>query len=113
MNTISSYNIKVKHLTSTRTGEAVKNQFIIEFGNLICFQSYNSLIAIYNKEDNSLTLGKHFDYSVTTSKYLKQFICEYLPLTILDLIPFEKYSTTKALNIAINNGVIIYDENMV
>lgn len=111
MNTITQYNIKVKHATSTRTGEAVKNQYIIEFGNMICFQSYDSLIAVYDKEHNSLTLGKYFDYSVTTSKYLKQFIYNYC-YSIYNKIDFDNKSVKSALYKAIDNNIINYDEDM-
>ena len=55
----------------------VKNQFIIEDENKIIFQSYESTIAIYNRKTHSLTLGKNWDYSTTTSKYLYMFITDY------------------------------------
>lgn len=112
MNTISSYNIKVTQATSTRTGEPVRNQFIIHIDNKIAFQSYNSLIAVYDTEHNILTLGKHFDYSVTTSRYLKQFICDYC-YQIYRLIDFDNKSVKTALYKAIKNNIVFYDENLV
>lgn len=55
----------------------VKNQFIIEDEDKIIFQSYASTIAIYNKPMHLLTLGKNWDYSTTTRKYLYMFINDY------------------------------------
>lgn len=55
----------------------VKNQFIIENDDEITFQSYNSTIAIYNRKTQLLTLGKNWDYSTTTRKYLYMFINDY------------------------------------
>ena len=65
---------QVRPLTSPRSGEAVKNQVEIIMNNGVVFQSYSSTIAIEHKGVTYLT--KDFDYSVTTSKYLKQF-CGY------------------------------------
>lgn len=62
---------KVYPLTSPRSGEAVKNQIVIRMTNGEVFQSYDSTIAIDYK--GKIYLTKDFDYSVTTSKYLKQF----------------------------------------
>jgi len=62
---------KVYALTSPRSGDAVKNQVEISMDNGTVFQSYSSTIAIKHKGITYLT--KDFDYSVTTSKYLKQF----------------------------------------
>lgn len=55
----------------------VKNQFIIEDDEKIAFQSYDSTIAIYDRKKCLLTLGRNWDYSTTTSKYLYMFIYEY------------------------------------
>lgn len=62
---------KVEALTSPRSGEAVKNQVVINMNNGEVFQSYDSTIAVKYKGVYYLT--NDFDYSVTTSKYLKQF----------------------------------------
>jgi len=55
----------------------VKNQFIIENDDEITFQSYNSTIAIYDRKNCLLTLGRNWDYSTTTRKYLYMFINDY------------------------------------
>ena len=61
----------VEALTSPRSGEAVKNQVVINMDNGQVFQSYSSTIAIKHK--GVVYLTNDFDYSVTTSRYLKQF----------------------------------------
>ncbi|MEG0728192.1 MAG: hypothetical protein RR420_01080 [Anaerovoracaceae bacterium] len=61
-----------------RNGDAVKNQFVVTIGDYVIFQSYKSTIAVYNKITRILVVGKHWDYSVTTSKYLKLFIDSYV-----------------------------------
>lgn len=65
---------KVYPLTSSRSGEAVRNQVEISMDNGTIFQSYSSTIAIKHK--GFVYLTKDFDCSITTSKYLKQF-CGY------------------------------------
>lgn len=76
--------MKVRNLTSKRTGRNVPNQFIIEDGigenRKVCFQSYNTIVAVFDSVINGgeLTLDNNAEnYSRTTSKYLYQFIAEY------------------------------------
>lgn len=52
-----------------------KNQFLIKSKGKTTFQSYNSIIAII--KNGVLTLGKNWNYSQTTSKYLYLFIETY------------------------------------
>ena len=60
-----------------------KNQFVITYENeqqqtLICFQSYKTLIAIYNQTTKELYINyPYWDYSKTTMKHLKIFINTY------------------------------------
>ena len=72
--------MQVSNMLSSR-GNKVANQFIIEFDNYTAFQSYNTLIAVYDHENDTLYLDKK-KYSVTTSKYTNMFIKQYQPLTI-------------------------------
>jgi hypothetical protein len=51
----------------------VKNQFIIESDMGTMFQSYDSPIALIDK-DGEVHLSKHYDYSKTTMKYLGRFL---------------------------------------
>lgn len=72
--------MKIENMKSTK-GNKVANQFIIEFGKFTVFQSYSTLIAVYEHENDTLYLDEK-KYSVTTSKYTNMFINEYQPLTI-------------------------------
>ena len=72
--------MKITNMKSTK-GNKVANQFILEFGNFTAFQSYTTLIAVYDHKNDTLYQDENF-YSVTTSKYLNMFIKQYQPLTI-------------------------------
>lgn len=64
---------KVRNLESPRSGEPVKNQFVIEWGDFEIFQSYRTIIAI--KRGGEIILDNSaYDYSVTTSRYLGVFL---------------------------------------
>jgi len=66
---------KVYNLTSNRSGRSVANQYEIITKDNYIFQSYNSIIAKVNRKTNQITLDNYYwDYSVTTLKYLKQFL---------------------------------------
>ena len=61
---------------------ANKNQFVIEYsidGVLVtCFQSYSTLIAIYDRSTTELYLNNdYWDYSKTTLKHFKMFLNEW------------------------------------
>ena len=80
--------MKVRNMTSNRTGREVANQFIIEDeghganGNFIkreVFQSYNSVIVerIVWPDETRVTLDRdNWDYSTTTGKYRNRFLGE-------------------------------------
>ena len=55
-------------------GNPVVNQFVINTKNGKYFQSYQSVVCKINKDNNKVTLSAHWDYSVTTSKYLYKFL---------------------------------------
>ena len=64
--------MKVRNMTG-RSGQPVKNQFIIEDGKSTIFQSYNSIIAM--RSGGRTYLDKYrWDYSTTTGKYRNQFL---------------------------------------
>ena len=89
--------LKVENMISSR-GNKVPNQFIIKVGDSVYFQSYNSIIA--KVEKGSLTLGLDWNYSVTTSKYLRLFLYEFA---------YKYYSKTKKeLQQLIDSGEINY-----
>ena len=84
------------------------NQFIISVNGCVCFQSYDSLIAIYDYATQTLLLGCDFDYSNTTLRHLYRFIdiyCSYEISSIIDNATNKKQALLKA----IKNGVIQYD----
>lgn len=70
MKTQKNIDVKIHQLNN-------KNQFIIKSGNMVYFQSYDSLIAAYNKNNNDIILGCDWDYSNTTRKHLYIFLNEY------------------------------------
>ena len=69
------FKVKVRNMRSDSSYNAVSNQFIIEVGDKLVFQSYDSIIAV--KEHGKVTLDKvYWDYSSTTGKYRNQFLGE-------------------------------------
>lgn len=72
--------MKVSNFISNK-GNAIKNQFIIENGMLLAFQSYETLICVYNSYTDTLYLDEN-KYSSTTSKYTNSFIEECNPMKI-------------------------------
>lgn len=104
--------VKVCNLTG-RTGEAVGNQFAIrdsENGKSY-FQSYNSLVALW--DGKKLTVGKDYDYSKTTAKYLKQWIDEEAWTVRRTLNEMGGGSNLEQIRRAIKAGLVVYDEKMV
>lgn len=88
-----------------------KNQFIIrdEESKKVYLQSYNSMIAIWDRNKKTLTLGRNWDYSKTTSKHLYLFIDDYCFIE-----GFNINSKTKKQDIQklINNSTIKYNEDL-
>lgn len=69
--------VKVRGMQSHRSYRIVPNQFIIETPTFEVFQSYNSIIAIRNKQTGKVALDKEtWNYSNTTSKYRRDFLGE-------------------------------------
>ena len=74
--------LKIEDFTKIKVEQlANKNQFVIhcvdrEGNKVICFQSYDSLIAIYDLYKLLINWYK-WDYSKTTLKHLKIFINDY------------------------------------
>ena len=66
--------IKVKNMISTRSGRDVPNQFIITNNGVETFQSYETTIAIRQVNGVVVLDDRAFDYSRTTSKYLREFL---------------------------------------
>lgn len=72
--------MRVSNMLSHK-GNKVANQFIIEYDRFTAYQSYSTLIAVYDHEKDTMYTDQNF-YSKTTSKYLNMFVSEYQPLTI-------------------------------
>lgn len=62
----------VYNMTS-KNGNKVANQFIIEDGRRTVFQSYESTIAVIDRDKMVIEIYPDWDYSVTTSKYRNMF----------------------------------------
>ena len=68
--------IKVKQMTSNRSGRPVANQFIIYTSEGRYFQSYDSVIAFKDNKGNVTLDDYTWDYSRTTGKYRNEFLGE-------------------------------------
>ena len=65
---------------TSNSGNKVANQFIIEDGNDLYFQSYKSIIV--KIEGNQIILDENkWDYSTTTGKYRNMFLNEGIAIT--------------------------------
>lgn len=82
---------------SNKNGRKVPNQFIIrdDATSRTTFQSYDSMIATIDYQNNTITLGKKWDYSRTTGRYRNQFFDEQ---------GFSDLASTKALANALETG---------
>jgi hypothetical protein len=70
---------KVKPMESARTGQPVRNQYVIYSDDfeVVTFQSYDSTICEYHKGAGKVYLDPYYyNYSVTTTKYLHKFLRE-------------------------------------
>ena len=70
-------------MTSTR-GSKVANQFKLHLNNFVAFQSYKTLISVYDIKNDTMYTDKDF-YSITTSKYKNLFNDEFSPLAIIEV----------------------------
>lgn len=79
MNNYDQYvpNVEISHL-HTPAGAGAPYQLIVETSDARIFQSYRSTIAIIVKRpqegEHRVVIGRHWDHSNTTLKYLKQFL---------------------------------------
>ena len=68
--------IKISQLINDNNNPAA-NQFIIEVNNGVIFQSYNSVIAFYTKNNGKVYVTEDWDYSNTTRKHFYIFLRDY------------------------------------
>ena len=71
--------MKVYNMESPRSGRPVANQFIISDDHRMIFQSYDSMIVDIDFFNSTITFGKDWNYSTTTSKYRNEFLDMYFP----------------------------------
>ena len=74
--------VSVEQMINDR-GNGAMNQFVIHDGNLLMFQSYNSLIAVVDYDNSTVFLGSDWDYSVTTGKHRNIFFRDYAHISDL------------------------------
>ena len=76
--------------------QVAPNQITINTRYGVAFQSYDSIVAFIDYESNQTYLGKNWDYSRTTMKYLGQWLGK----------------NAKEIRNAIKNGTYIIDEEL-
>lgn len=99
--------MKIRNLVNDR-GNAVKNQFVIEDGNIVYFQSYDSTICRIDHAggmgfNKVVTIGKDWNYSATTTKH---FYC------FLNQQGLEILANKKAIEDAIDRGYARLDQSI-
>jgi hypothetical protein len=67
---------KVQQLINSN-GNPAANQFVIKSGDKVFFQSYNSMVAMWDKEKRKLYISHYWDYSNTTRKHFYIFLRKY------------------------------------
>ena len=86
------------------------NQFVIWGNGATYLQSYSSLVVKITGNsyaNETITLGRDWDYSTTTSKYVYLFLEEYTNINFYGISNKRQY-----VRKLIKEGKIIYDENM-
>ena len=73
--------MQIENMIGTR-GNKIANQFKLYYNNYVAFQSYQTLISVYDVNNDTMYTDKDF-YSTTTSKYRNLFNDEFQPLTII------------------------------
>lgn len=75
--------MKIENMKSNQ-GNKVANQFKLYYNNYVAFQSYQTLISVYDIINDTMYTDKDF-YSTTTSKYRNLFNDEFQPLAIIQV----------------------------
>ena len=89
-------NFNVSNLINNN-GNAVANQFIIRTPKAVYFQSYRSVVAKIDK-NNNVILSENWDYSHTTLKHLYNFLYLY---------GYRELCSSKDMRQAIKNKEVI------
>lgn len=69
-------NYRVEQLINDR-GNGAMNQFVIYADSKKIFQSYDSIIAVVDYANKTVTLGRNWNYSKTTGKHRNIFFRDY------------------------------------
>ena len=88
--------MRVENIISNN-GNMIPNQFIIDQGDKVTFQSYRSQIIDIDYANNELVVYPDYAYSRTTGKYRNKF---------LDDQGFYEVADLQSLNKAIENGKV-------
>ena len=105
--------VKISNMTSPRTGNPVSNQFSIESDRYSFFQSYESLVAIYDKKERRITLGCAWNYSMTTRKYLHEWLeSDAFSAWAYIRDDYRGRTFSETIRKAIDAGVINYEYDM-
>lgn len=91
--------ISVRNLPSPRTGEPVKNQFVVNIplAGITRFQSYNTTCLVYDRDCHVLTVyPEAFGYSNTTSKYSRAFLRDEIGLDDSTVDNIRKLAKTES-----------------
>lgn len=75
--------MKIENMISAR-GNYVPNQFKLYYNDYVAFQSYETLISVYDVKNDTMYTDKDF-YSTTTSKYRNLFNKEFQSLSIIEV----------------------------
>lgn len=75
--------MKIENITSRR-GNYIPNQFKLYYNDFVAFQSYETLISVYDVKNDTMYTDQDF-YSTTTSKYRNLFNNEFQPLAIIQV----------------------------
>jgi hypothetical protein len=65
------------HQLINNNGNPASNQFVITDGDKVFFQSYDSVVAMWDKTNRRLFVTGKWDYSVTTRKHFYIFLNDY------------------------------------
>ena len=99
-----------------KSGKAVVNQFVIKDDNRKAFQSYdNTIVEVkWHVDFCEVNIGYDWDYSRTTTKYLKIFLMDEIGLTDEEVETIKKQLRKSDNDCFIINGryVIYYCKDM-
>lgn len=95
-----------------RSNKPVPNQYIIQIGADMVFQSYNSIVAEYVGEKGKLTINNEIArYSITTKKYLNQFLDRFSQLNGYREVIKKAIKSDKKYTVIDFYGTSIYNED--